>query len=566
MTTQKVRLLVHDVTCGGGPTQDIVTAGGQTGPHQMTLREIELYGPFGQSAPVASGPLRIGFLGDSITYGVGDGGGPGCYDWALTDLAKNGYQPTGVNYGSNGASVASFYQQMGGPLGAFEAAGVSVVSLMLGTNDAQVSVATSPQDYHDKLLSIISSLLAPGTGIHQVILNYSPFIQPGSAATWDGTADARLQSFQAQIDSLCNGTTILQGDKLAFSFFQQHPEQGDGVHPNPQGHQDLGDLWAIAITNALGGTNTLPYPTGTVPASGAGTVRFFPRSGCASRMVGGQFQGSADGVSYTTLYTISAVPADGQWTSAALSADPKSYRYLRYLSPNGGWGNVAEIVFYSGTGTAAVKLTGTPFGTPGSYAGSGNTYDKAFDGDTTSYFDGPGPNGNYTGIDQGGSPAPAPALTPVYQISAGGPSCGTFAADEFVQGGSADTAAAAVDVSAAATPAPAAVYQSERWGSFTYTLPNLTPGAAYTLRLHFAETFFGPGLPGGGGAGSRLFNVAVNGSQVLGNFDIFAAAGGANKAVEKSFPATADANGNVTVAFTTGSANFAKLSGLELLH
>ena len=811
VTTQKIRLLAHNTTYGGAPASDIVTAGGQPGPHQMTLREIELYGPFGQPAPITSGPLKIGFLGDSITYGIGDNYGPGCYDWALTDLAKNGYQPTGVNYGDNGASVSSFYQQTAGPIQAFEAAGVSVVSIMLGTNDAQVSIATSPQDYHDKLLSIINSLLAPGTGIQRVILNYSPYIQPNhSSALWDSTADARLLTFQAQIDSLCNGTTILQGDKLAFPFFQQYPEQGDGVHPNPQGHQDLGDLWAIAITNALGGTNTLPYPTGTTstapmpgtgtgllgqyysgvslttlvqtevdpavnfnlngnapipalspslysvrwtgqvqplysetytfstvsddgvriwvngqeiindwtdhppttdtgtvtltagqkyslkveyyqryggaeaklswsspsqaaqiipqsqlypaaapapapvltsitvspasatlntgaaqqftavandqngsplspqpaftwsvisgvgtvsagglyssgmtpgsaavqaasggisgtaavsvtsPAStpGTGSVSFFPRPTCANRMQGGQFQGSTDGVNYTTLYTISSVPADGQWTSAPLPSDPKIYRYLRYLSPNGGWGNVSEIAFYSGSGSSAVKLTGTPFGTPGSYAGSGDTFDKAFDGDTFTYFDAPGPNGNYTGIDQGGSPAPAqpPTLTPVYQISAGGPGAAPFAADELVQGGLADTATAAVDVRGVTNPAPPAVYQSERWGTITYTLPNLTPGASYTLRLHFAETFFGPGLPGGGGAGSRLFNAAVNGASVLVNFDIFAAAGGSNKAVVKTFPVTASAAGTVVVTFTNGSANFPKLSGLELLH
>jgi len=812
VTTQKIRLLVHNTTYGGAPTQDIVTAGGQPGPHQITLREIELYGPFGQPAPITSGPLKIGFLGDSITYGIGDGGGPGCCDRALTDLAKNGYQATGVNYGSNGASVSSFYQQTAGPLQAFEAAGVSVVSLMLGTNDAQTSIATSPKDYHDKLLGIINSLLAPGTGIQKVILHYSPYIQPNhSSASWDAAADARLQTFQAQIDSLCNGTTILQGDKTAYPFFQQHPEQGDGVHPTPQGHQDLGDLWAIAITNALGGTNTLPYPGGTAPPApapgtgtgllgqyfngvdlttlvqtrvdpvinfnwnyasplpglgandfsirwtgqiqplysetytfstvsddgvrlwvngeelvndwtdhgaftdtgsitltagqkydikmeyyqrtggtaaqlswsspsqamqvvpqsqlypaaapapspvltsitvspgsaalnsgatqqftavandqngnplspqpaftwsalsgvgtvsasglysagttpgsatvqaasgsvhgaatvtvtapaptpGTGTVSFFPRPTCANRMQGGQFQGSTDGVTYTTLYTISGMPADGQWTSVPLSVDPKTYRYLRYVSPNGGWGNVSEIAFYSGTGSSAVKLTGTSFGTPGSYANSGNTFDKAFDGNTGTYFDGPGPNGNYTGIDQGGAPAPTPSptptLTPVYQISAGGPGTGTFAADKFVQGGWTYSVSNAIDTSGDANPAQQGVYRSERFGNFTYTLPNLTPGGTYTLRLHFAEIAFGPGLIGGGGAGSRIFNVAVNGQPALSNFDVFLAAGGADKAIEETFTTTADGNGNVTVAFTSVKDN-PKLSGLELLH
>jgi hypothetical protein len=42
--TGRIRLLVHDVTWGGGATQAVSKAGGQTGPHQIMLREVELYG------------------------------------------------------------------------------------------------------------------------------------------------------------------------------------------------------------------------------------------------------------------------------------------------------------------------------------------------------------------------------------------------------------------------------------------------------------------------------------------------------------------------------------------
>ena len=42
--TDKMRLLVHDVTWGGGATKDVAKAGGQTGPHQIMLREVEVYG------------------------------------------------------------------------------------------------------------------------------------------------------------------------------------------------------------------------------------------------------------------------------------------------------------------------------------------------------------------------------------------------------------------------------------------------------------------------------------------------------------------------------------------
>ncbi len=44
VTTSKIRILVHECTWGGGATKDVTEAGGQTGPHQIMLREIELYG------------------------------------------------------------------------------------------------------------------------------------------------------------------------------------------------------------------------------------------------------------------------------------------------------------------------------------------------------------------------------------------------------------------------------------------------------------------------------------------------------------------------------------------
>jgi hypothetical protein len=44
VTTSKIRLLVHNTTFGGGATEEVATSGGQTGPHQVMLREIEVYG------------------------------------------------------------------------------------------------------------------------------------------------------------------------------------------------------------------------------------------------------------------------------------------------------------------------------------------------------------------------------------------------------------------------------------------------------------------------------------------------------------------------------------------
>jgi hypothetical protein len=52
--------------------------------------------------------------------------------------------------------------------------------------------------------------------------------------------------------------------------------------------------------------------------------------------------------------------------------------------------------------------------------------------------------------------------------------------------------------------------------------------------LLFAETFFGPGSRGKGGAGTRVFNVYCGGVALLRQFDIFKEAG-ESRALEKVF-------------------------------
>jgi hypothetical protein len=101
-----------------------------------------------------------------------------------------------------------------------------------------------------------------------------------------------------------------------------------------------------------------------------------------------------------------------------------------------------------------------------------------------------------------------------------------------------------------------AVYQHGRAGIFTYTIPNLTPGTQYTVLLHFAETYFTA-------KGSRVFNVAINGTTVLSNFDIFATVG-KDAALVEQFTATANSSGQIAIAFTNGTADQPLLMGIEV--
>jgi hypothetical protein len=135
----------------------------------------------------------------------------------------------------------------------------------------------------------------------------------------------------------------------------------------------------------------------------------------------------------------------------------------------------------------------------------------------------------------------------------------SFVADVDFSGGGASTPTThAISTTAAgANAAPMAVYQTQRDGTFTYTIPGMVAGSQHTVLLHFAEIYFTA-------AGDREFNVAINGTNVLTNFDVYAAAGGEYIAVVKTFTATANSSGQIVVAFTSGAVNQPSAAGLEI--
>jgi hypothetical protein len=138
----------------------------------------------------------------------------------------------------------------------------------------------------------------------------------------------------------------------------------------------------------------------------------------------------------------------------------------------------------------------------------------------------------------------------------GAPSLAIFARDWEFNGGTGAATTEAIDTNVP-NAAPAEVYQSERWGRCTYTLP-VPRGHAYTVRLHFAETKFDPG--------QRKFNIDLNGHRVLTDFDI-ATEAGKNKALVKDFPAISpEADGHITIALNRGSADEPKICGIQIIR
>ncbi|MDB4982750.1 MAG: bamB 2 [Myxococcales bacterium] len=141
-------------------------------------------------------------------------------------------------------------------------------------------------------------------------------------------------------------------------------------------------------------------------------------------------------------------------------------------------------------------------------------------------------------------------------INCGGLAAAPYVADQGFTGGTTLSHANTIDVSTVTNPAPTAVYQTGRLGTFSYTLPGFLAGSTHTLRLHFAETYFST-------AGSRTFNVTLNGAAALTNFDILQVTGAKNKATVQSFTAAANANGAYVIQVTT-VVNNGLLSGIEI--
>ena len=134
-----------------------------------------------------------------------------------------------------------------------------------------------------------------------------------------------------------------------------------------------------------------------------------------------------------------------------------------------------------------------------------------------------------------------------------------WSADVYATGGTTERSAAAYIWR---TQDPT-IYRTSRQGDFSYNIP-LKPGT-YELRLHFAETFYGPEDAGGAGEGSRRMTVTANGKPLLSDFDVFADAGGRTADV-RVFPDIQTAEDRILhLNFSSTMGGRAMVSAIEVL-
>ncbi len=265
-------------------------------------------------------------------------------------------------------------------------------------------------------------------------------------------------------------------------------------------------------------------------------------------------------------------------TGQGLTSPSDGDDWLVYLTlaPEPNQAPVASFTASPTTGVAPLAVTfdaaasGDPDGNIASYKwtyGDGNTGSGVTSNHTYSQA------GTYTAtltVTDNGSPAlsktksvtitvNAPSTTTsAIRINAGGPAYlasdnRQFTADAYYGGidrvGNTTT-------SAIANTADDKIYQTNRSsGAFSYNVP-VTNGTVNVV-LHFAEIYFTA-------SGKRKFNVDIEGSRKLTNYDIFATAGGAYRAVQARFAVTVN-DGELNINFTSGTVNWPKISAIEVL-
>ena len=199
----------------------------------------------------------------------------------------------------------------------------------------------------------------------------------------DGVKDSNARADRIEIDpSRCSGSN--SWNQVATTGFDKAFDGNTGTFFDGVGdgwvQADLGDLYEIT------------------------SIGFCPRKGYEYRCADGMFEVSIDGVNWTTAYTIPNQPGFGMHYVKP-EGGSASARYLRYRVPSGAPANeynkdsvyccnIAEIALYGDRNPASryTKLSVSTDDVTSSEAWkqSDNDGKKAFDGDTSTYFDGIG--------------------------------------------------------------------------------------------------------------------------------------------------------------------------------
>jgi len=222
-------------------------------------------------APVVTLPnvVNIGFIGTSITYGVGAGTtvndppDQACLTLSSVqgDQANASYHA--INYGQSGTTTGNWLPTdtatettsgqistnlFSRALAAFAAASVHIIHIEdMAVNDSKIGYGVTLAQHGASLQSIINGCLTSG---YVVALDPPTYVVPGSYGTWNEASDVFLSGCQSQDAGFAVPGKVFVGSG-AYALVANTPALlFDGVHPTPTGGQALGKTWARPIVAA----------------------------------------------------------------------------------------------------------------------------------------------------------------------------------------------------------------------------------------------------------------------------------------------------------------------------
>ncbi len=239
---------------------------------------------------------------------------------------------------------------------------------------------------------------------------------------------------------------------------------------------------AAGFVNAAAGNYALAAGSAAIDAGTSFYAPTYDITGTTRPQGGGYDIGAFQYVS-STQYTITASAGPGGGISPSGSVQVSHGGNQSFMiTPNAGY----QI--------AGVTVDGVSVGAVAAYTFSSvsanHTISAAFSAGTTQY------QPTFFATNAGGGQYTSQSSGIVYH------------ADTDYSGGSTASTTAAITGTSDPT-----LYQSERYGNFSYNIP--LANGNYTVTLKFAEIYWNA-------AGERIFNVSMQGTQVISNLDIYA--------------------------------------------
>ena len=280
-------------------------------------------------------------------------------------------------------------------------------------NGRLVIVATNDGSYDKQLVFDLSGFSAVGSSADAV--------RTSNSENWKDIGSLPLSgnSLSATLAKQSVTTFIIDGVKGGTELTDRIDLSGAALSGSDSWNSDSSTTYHKAFDG-----NTSTYfdgvSDGWVQADLGGlyditALGYAPRSGYEYRMADGRFLASQDGQNWTTLYTVNSKPTSGMHYVTSLTGDTTA-RYIRYEVPSGKpsneynsdsayCANIAEIALFGAPhGQSNVpkyeKIEGTEVtGTLSWQSSNATSFDKAYDGDINTYFDGVA--GGYVDLDLG---------------------------------------------------------------------------------------------------------------------------------------------------------------------